>query len=158
MYAGYDSDGEQSLSKMFFEAKSKGISEDSYADWQAIVAKECELDNVRNFSFKASKRIFRIKLARGDYAQAQVTFERLVSFIPRTEFQVVFKAFSSQKPSRTLLHAVCPKLDLSWTLCLICASAAQSRKVMKKFRSSFTFTRPFSELELRALENARPSK
>ncbi len=97
---------------MFFEAKSKGISEDSYADWQAIVAKECESDHDRNFSFKASKRIFRIELARGDYAQAQVTFERLVSFIPRTEFQVVLKAFSSQKPSTNLLHAVCPKLDL----------------------------------------------
>jgi hypothetical protein len=113
LYAGSDSDGEQSLSKMFFEAKSKGISEDSYADWQAIVAKECESDDDRwrNFSFKASKRIFRIELARGDYANAKATFERLVSFIPRTGFQVVLKTFSSRKPSKNLLHAVCPELD-----------------------------------------------
>ena len=63
-----DSDGKQLLSNMFFEAKSKGISEDSYADWQAIVAKECESDDGRNFSFKASKRIFRIELCHNSHA------------------------------------------------------------------------------------------
>jgi hypothetical protein len=54
--SGDDDDGVHRLSNMFFEAKHKGISEDSYADWQAIVAKECESHDDRNFSFKASKR------------------------------------------------------------------------------------------------------
>jgi hypothetical protein len=109
-----DSDDKQLLSKMFFEAKSKGISEDSYADWQAIVAKECESDDGRNFSFKASKRIFRIELARGDYAEAKAAFERLVSFIPDVEPRAVRKAFLSRKPAKenkNLLHIVCPKLN-----------------------------------------------
>ncbi len=80
--SGDDDDDEQSLSNMFYNAKTKGISEDSYADWQAIVSKECESHDGRNFSFKASKRIFRIELARGDFAIAKTTFERLASFIP----------------------------------------------------------------------------
>jgi hypothetical protein len=102
-----DSDDKQLLSKMFFEAKSKGISEDSYADWQAIVAKECESDDGRNFSFKASKRIFRIEIARGDYSEAKAVFERLVSFIPDVEPRAVRKAFLSRKPAKenkNLLH------------------------------------------------------
>ena len=72
--SGDDDDDEQSLSNMFYNAKkTKGISEDSYADWQAIVSTECESHHGRNFSFKASKRIFRIELARGDFATAKTT-------------------------------------------------------------------------------------
>lgn len=97
---------------MFFEAKTKGVSEDAYADWQAIVAKECESDQGRNFSFKASKRIFRIELARGDFAKAKATFERLVSFISGAETNAVRKAFLSRKQAKNLLHVVCPKLTL----------------------------------------------
>ena len=94
--SGDDDDGEQRLSSMFHQAKSKGVSEDSYADWQAIVAKECESCDGRNFSFKASKRIFRIELARADFATAQATFERLVSFIPAADVKAVHKAFLSR--------------------------------------------------------------
>ncbi len=106
-----DDDDEQSLSNMFYKAKSKGISEDSYAEWQAIVAKECESHDSRNFSFKASKRIFRIELARGDSATAQATFKRLVSFIPFAEAKAVNKAFLSRKSNKNLLDVVCPKLN-----------------------------------------------
>jgi hypothetical protein len=97
---------------MFFEAKAKGISEDSYADWQAIVAKECESEGGRNFSFKASKRIFRIELAYGDFAKASATFQRLVSFIPGAEPNAVRKGFLNRKQAKNLLHIVCPKLNL----------------------------------------------
>jgi hypothetical protein len=97
---------------MFFEAKTKGISDDSYDDWAAIVAKECETDESRNFSFKASKRIFRIEIARGDFAKAAATFERLVSFIPKAEPNAVRKAFLNRKQAKNLLHVVCPKLNL----------------------------------------------
>jgi hypothetical protein len=110
--SGDDDDGEQSLSNMFHMTKSKGVSEDSYADWQAIVTKECESHDSRNFSFKASKRIFRIELARGDFANAQATFERLVSFIPVADVKVICKAFLNRKSEKNLLHAVCPKLNL----------------------------------------------
>lgn len=110
--AGDDDDGEQRLSSMFHLAKSKGVSEDSYADWQAIVAKECESCDGRNFSFKASKRIFRIELTRGDFATAQATFERLVSFIPVADVKAVHKAFLNRKSEKNLLDVVCPKLDL----------------------------------------------
>jgi len=110
--AGSEGDGEQSLSNMFFEAKAQGTAEDSYDAWQAIVARECESEDGRNYSFKASKRIFRIELARGDYAKAKATFERLVSFIPGAESQAVRKAFLSRKPAKNLLHVVCPKLNL----------------------------------------------
>ena len=110
--SGDDDDGEQRLSSMFHLAKSKGVSEDSYTDWQAIVAKECESCDGRNFSFKASKRIFRIELSRGDFATAQATFERLVSFIPVADVKAVHKAFLNRKSDKNLLDVVCPKLDL----------------------------------------------
>jgi hypothetical protein len=109
---GSEEDGEQSLSNMFFEAKTQGVSEDSYDDWKAIVAKECESGGSRNFSFKASKRIFRIELARGNFEQAKATFERLVSFIPNAEPNAVRKAFLNRKQAKNLLHVLCPKLNL----------------------------------------------
>jgi hypothetical protein len=111
-HSGSDAEDGQSLANMFFEAKSKGVSEDSYADWQAIVAKECESGEGRNFSFKASKRIFRIELARGQYDLAKATFERLVGFIPGAETSAVRKAFLNRKQAKNLLHVACPKLNL----------------------------------------------
>jgi hypothetical protein len=97
---------------MFFEAKSKGLSDEAYADWQAIVAKECEKSDSRNFSFKASKRIFRIELARGNLVAAKATFERLVGFISAAEPNSVRKAFLNRKQAKNLLHVSCPKLNL----------------------------------------------
>ncbi len=131
MCAGDESDGEQSLSNMFFEAKTKGISEESYADWQAIVEKECDSDEGRNFSFKASKRIFRIELARGDFAKASATFQRLVSFIPGAEPSAVHKGFLHRKQAKNLLHIVCPKLNLVHlphvtTIALLCIKLSAS--------------------------------
>jgi len=37
------------VSNMFFEAKSKGLTDEAYGLWQAIVAKECEKSDSRNF-------------------------------------------------------------------------------------------------------------
>jgi len=112
-FAGSDGDcDEDNVSNMFFEAKTKGLTDEAYADWQAIVAKECGTSNSRNFSFKASKRLFRIELARGNLVAAKATFERLVGFIPAAEPNSVRKAFLNRKQAKNLLHVACPRLNL----------------------------------------------
>ena len=102
---------------MFFDAKTKGVSDESYTDWEAIVTKECDSKRRRlraatnNFSFKATKRLFRIELARGNVEQAKTTFQRLVSFIPNTAPDIVCKAFLTRNYAKNLLHIVCPRLN-----------------------------------------------
>jgi hypothetical protein len=146
-FAGSDGEGEQSLSNMFFEAKTKGISEDSYADWQAIVAKECETDASRNFSFKASKRVFRIEHARGDFVKAKATFERLVSFIPGAEANAVRKAFLNRKQAKNLLHVLCPKLNL--------VPYMRKRGAVEKSDAEMPFILSLHEILLKAVESKR---
>ena len=146
-FAGSDGEGEQSLSNMFFEAKTKGISEDSYADWQAIVAKECETDASRNFSFKASKRVFRIEHARGDFVKAKATFERLVSFIPGAEANAVRKAFLNRKQAKNLLHVLCPKLNL--------VPYMRKRGAVEKSDAEMPFILSLHEVLLKAVESKR---
>jgi hypothetical protein len=147
VFAGSDGEGEQSLSNMFFEAKTKGISEESCSDWQAIVAKECESDASRNFSFKASKRIFRIELARGDFTKAKATFERLVSFIPAAEANAVRKAFLNRKQAKNLLHVLCPKLNL--------VPYMRKRGAIEKNEAEITFILSLHEILLKAVESKR---
>jgi hypothetical protein len=147
VFAGSDGEGEQSLSNMFFEAKTKGISEDSYADWQAIVAKECETDASRNYSFKASKRIFRIEHARGDFVKAKATFERLVSFIPGAEANAVRKAFLNRKQAKNLLHVLCPKLNL--------VPYMRKRGAVEKSDAEMPFILSLHEILLKAVESKR---
>jgi hypothetical protein len=114
-YSGSESEG-GSVSDMFFDAKSKGVSDESYTDWEAVVTKECDSKRRRlkattnNFSFKATKRLFRIELARGNVEQAKTLFQRLVSFIPNTAPDIVCKAFLNRNHAKNLLHIVCPKL------------------------------------------------
>jgi hypothetical protein len=103
---------------MFFDAKTKGTSEDACNDWEAIVAKECSfLDRrrlrttTRNFSFKATKRLFRIEFERGDMVKAKTAFQRLVSFIPNTAPDIVCKAFLNRNNAKNLLFVICPKLN-----------------------------------------------
>jgi len=115
-FSASGSEGE-SVSDMFFDAKTKGVSDESYTDWEAIVTKECDSKRRRlraatnNFSFKATKRLFRIELARGNVEQAKTTFQRLVSFIPNTAPDIVCKAFLTRNYAKNLLHIVCPRLN-----------------------------------------------
>ncbi len=132
---------------MFFEAKTKGTSEESYADWQAIVAKECETDASRNFSFKASKRIFRIEHARGDFEKAKATFEKLVSFIPGAEANAVRKAFLNRKQAKNLLHVLCPKLNL--------VPYMRKRGAVEKSDAEMPFILSLHEILLKAVESKR---
>ena len=167
MCAGDEGDGEQSLANMFFEAKTKGISDDSYADWQAIVEKECQSEEDRNYSFKASKRIFRLELAHGDFAKASATFQRLVSFIPKAEPNAVRKGFLNRKQAKNLLHIVCPKLNLvhlppltTISLFVLITSLAQvpylrRRSAIEKTDAEIPFILSIHQTLLKAVEAMR---